>query len=101
MITALNDVVFTHWHLFCGLGAGARGFNKGSARVGNLKAKFRCIGGVDNDPAAIRDFGRMTGTPGTVLDMFDLDQYRAFHGRVAAKGAGGGIVESRPSRTRG
>ena len=26
-----------HFHLFCGLGGGARGFNKGQARVGNLK----------------------------------------------------------------
>jgi site-specific DNA-cytosine methylase len=77
----LSDVVFTHWHLFCGLGAGARGFNKGSAKVGSLRAKFRCIGGVDNDPAAVRDFGRLAGTPGTLIDMFDLEQYRAFHGR--------------------
>lgn len=77
----LNEVVFTHFHLFCGLGAGARGFNKGTARVGNLRAKFRCIGGVDNDPAAIRDFTRLAGVPGTLLDMFDLEQYRSFHGR--------------------
>ncbi|AAL49567.1 unknown [Sinorhizobium phage PBC5] len=76
-----NDVVFTHFHLFCGLGAGAKGFNKGSARVGSLNAKFRCIGGIDNDPAAIRDFTRLAGVPGTLLDLFDLEQYRAFHSR--------------------
>ncbi|MCE8034571.1 DNA cytosine methyltransferase [Halomonas sp. MCCC 1A11057] len=69
-----------HFHLFCGLGAGAKGFNRGHARVGSMEARFRCIGGVDVDPAAIADFGRLTGTPGTVLDMFDRDQYRAFHG---------------------
>lgn len=69
-----------HFHLFCGLGAGARGFNRGHARVGSMEASFRCIGGVDVDPAAIADFGRLTGTPGTVLDMFDRDQYTAFHG---------------------
>ncbi|MDC8803887.1 DNA cytosine methyltransferase [Halomonas pacifica] len=69
-----------HFHLFCGLGGGAAGFNRGHARVGSMEASFRCIGGVDVDPAAITDFGRLTGTPGTVLDMFDRDQYTAFHG---------------------
>ncbi len=69
-----------HFHLFCGLGGGAKGFNAASPRVGNLQAKFRCIGGVDVDPAAIRDFDRLTGTRGTVLDMFDRSQYIDFHG---------------------
>lgn len=69
-----------HFHLFCGLGGGAKGFNAGSARVGNLQAKFRCLGGVDVDPAAIRDFEKLAGAPGTVLDMFDREQYKCFHG---------------------
>jgi site-specific DNA-cytosine methylase len=69
-----------HFHLFAGLGGGAKGFNAGSARVGNMVAEFRCIGGVDVDPAAMRDFGRLAGVPGTVLDLFDREQYRAFHG---------------------
>jgi hypothetical protein len=68
-----------HFHLFAGLGGGARGFNRGQARVGHLQAEFRCIGGVDVDAAAIRDFGRLAGVPGTVLDMFDVEQYRAWH----------------------
>lgn len=45
-----------HFHLFCGLGGGAVGFNRGSARVGSLTAKFRCLGGIDVSPAGIRDF---------------------------------------------
>lgn len=69
-----------HFHLFAGLGGGAKGFNRGKARVGNLEAEFRCIGGVDVDPAAMRDFARLAGVPGTVLDMFDREQYCAFHG---------------------
>ncbi len=69
-----------HFHLFCGLGGGAKGFNKGQARVGNLQAKFRCIGGIDVDPAGIRDFNRLSGVAGTVMDLFDRDQYRDFHG---------------------
>jgi hypothetical protein len=58
-----------HWHCFGGIGAGARGFNRGTARVGNLQATFRCIGGVDVSGAAIRDFSRLAGVPGTVLDL--------------------------------
>lgn len=75
-----------HFHLFCGLGAGARGFNRGTARVGNMQAIFRCIGGVDVSPAAIRDFGRLADVPGTVLDLFDADQYAAFHGSAPPAG---------------
>ncbi|SES11726.1 Site-specific DNA-cytosine methylase [Vreelandella subterranea] len=75
-----------HFHLFCGLGAGAKGFNRGHARVGNMEARFRCLGGVDVDAHAIADFGRMTGTPGTVLDMFDRDQFTAFHGHEPPAG---------------
>jgi hypothetical protein len=89
-----------HFHLFCGLGAGARGFNRGTARVGNMQAVFRCIGGVDVNPAAIRDFGRLAGVPGTVLDLFDADQYAAFHGRPLPHGwraATPQDIQSRPA----
>jgi len=69
-----------HAHLFCGLGAGARGFNRATARVGSLEADFRCLGGIDVDAAAIKDFHRLAGVPGTCLDLFDREQYAAFHG---------------------
>lgn len=69
-----------HFHLFCGLGGGARGFNAANVRVGRMAARFRCIGGVDVDEAGIRDFERLSGAEGTVLDLFDREQYRAFHG---------------------
>lgn len=72
-----------HFHLFCGLGGGAKGFNRGKASVGNLEAEFRCIGGVDIDAAAIRDFSKahFGNVQGTVLDMFNREQYAAFHGK--------------------
>lgn len=76
----LSPVDVRHFHLFAGLGGGARGFNRGAARVGSMVARFRCIGGIDNDPAAMRDFQRLAGVPGTVLDMFDREQFTAFHG---------------------
>ncbi|MEY4416722.1 MAG: hypothetical protein RIQ53_4015 [Pseudomonadota bacterium] len=76
----MNTLEILHFHLFSGIGMGAKGFNEGSARVGNTQAKFRCLGGIDVDPAAIRDFGRVAGVPGTVMDLFDREQYTAFHG---------------------
>lgn len=79
MITIEREV--THGHLFCGLGGGAKGFNRSKARVGKLVAKFRCVGGIDIDPAAVSDFTRAAGVPGTVLDLFSRSQYVAFFGR--------------------
>lgn len=69
-----------HVHFYCGSGGGARGANLAKAEVGMMRGKFRCIGGVDSDAAAVRDFSRMAGVPGTCLDLFSLDQYRRFHG---------------------
>lgn len=74
-------LTFTHFHVFCGAGGGALGFNAGAARVGTLQARWKCLGGVDSDPAACRDFTRLVGTPATCLDLFDRQQYRAFHGK--------------------
>lgn len=76
-----HEVEIRHFHLFCGLGGGAIGFNQGEARVGTMQAKFRCLGGVDVDAGAIKDFTSLVGVPGTVLDLFSREQYKAFHGR--------------------
>ena len=73
-------VEIRHFHFFAGLGGGAKGFNRGEARVGNLEARFRCLGGIDVDPAAVADFGVLSGVPGTTLDLFSRAQYVAFHG---------------------
>ncbi|MFK3649315.1 DNA cytosine methyltransferase [Lysobacter enzymogenes] len=69
-----------HGHLFCGLAGGAKGFNQARPDIGSARGRFVCIGGIDNDPAAIADFTRIAGVRGTVLDLFDRDQYRDFHG---------------------
>ena len=45
-----------------------------------MTATWRCIGGIDNDPAAARDFETLVGTPCTVMDLFTREQYTAFHG---------------------
>ncbi|MDT0618483.1 DNA cytosine methyltransferase [Salinisphaera sp. P385] len=72
-------VEIRHFHLFCGIGGGARGFNAGQARVGSLEANFRCLGGIDNDPAAVDDFRKLTGVKGAVMDLFSRAQYEAWH----------------------
>jgi site-specific DNA-cytosine methylase len=84
----MNDDVreIRHFHMACGLGGGAKGFNLASPRAGGLVGKMRCVGGVDVDPAAIRDFERASGTKGTVLDLFSREQYTAFHGKEPPHG---------------
>ncbi|CUW41660.1 conserved protein of unknown function (C-5 cytosine methyltransferase 91-215; S-adenosyl-L-methionine-dependent methyltransferases 12-675) [Magnetospirillum sp. XM-1] len=86
LTTAVTQVEIRHYHVCCGGGPGARGFNMGSARVGNLLARMRCIGGVDHDPLAITDFNRLAGVNGTLLDLFSAEQYRAFHGKEPPAG---------------
>ena len=78
-ITKVREI--RHAHLFCGLGGGARGFNRASPRVGNMQAKFKCVGGIDSDPGAIKNFERIAGVKGTVMDLFDRQQYTVFHGQ--------------------
>ena len=75
-----------HFHFCCGIGGAAKGFNKANPRVGNLQARFRCLGGVDIDPSAIRDFNRLAGVPGTVMDLFTRTQYTAFHSKEPPAG---------------
>jgi len=76
----VQEVEIRHFHLFGGLGGGALGFSRGRAEVGNMRARFRCLGGIDNDPAACRDFTRRVGVRATCRDLFDREQYRDFHG---------------------
>ena len=75
----INSII-THFHVFCGIGGGAVGFQQASPRIPGVQGQYICLGGVDSDHAAIRDFGRLSGVPGTVMDLFDRDQYRAWHG---------------------
>lgn len=86
MILTTRDLEIRHFHLFCGLGGGARGFNRGRADVGTARATFRCVGGIDVDKAAIEDFSRAANVRGTVLDLFSYEQYVAFHGKEPPAG---------------
>lgn len=85
LITSTRE--FRHFHFCCGLGGGKQGFNAAQPQVGSMAATLRCIGGIDNDPAAIRDFDRAgPGRPGTVMDLFTRAQYTAFHGKEPPAG---------------
>lgn len=71
----------THFHFCCGVGGGAKGFNRAKPKAGNVQAEWECIGGIDVDPAGLRDFERLSGVKGTLLDLFTRDQYIRFHGK--------------------
>lgn len=86
MIGAAVETEVRHGHLFCGIGGGAKGFNRGHARVGNVSARFRCVGGIDVDAPACRDFERNVRARASCLDLFSLEQYRDFHGREPPPG---------------
>ncbi|HEQ1956005.1 TPA: DNA cytosine methyltransferase [Pseudomonas aeruginosa] len=75
-----------HFHFCCGLGGGAKGFNRARPRVGNVEAQWECLGGIDVDPAGLADFSRLAGVPGTLLDLFTRDQYIDFHGKEPPPG---------------
>lgn len=82
----LRKHVLKHFHMCCGLGGGAKGFNRSKPIVGNLQADWQCIGGVDVDPAGLADFERLSGVKGTLLDLFTRDQYIRFHGKEPLPG---------------
>ncbi|MCP3788946.1 DNA cytosine methyltransferase [Pseudomonas sp. N2-11] len=75
-----------HFHFCCGLGGGAKGFNKAKPIVGSMQAEWECIGGVDVDPAGLTDFERLSGVKGTLIDLFTRDQYIRFHGKEPPSG---------------
>jgi len=78
--------ILKHFHFCCGLGGGAKGFNRSKPIVGNMQAEWRCIGGIDVDPAGLRDFQRLSGVMGTLLDLFTRAMYIAFHGKEPPAG---------------
>lgn len=76
----MTYIEIRHFHLFGAIGGGAKGFNKATPRAGSLVGRMRCIGSVDVDIAANRDFQRLVGVTPTLLDLFSRKQYIDFHG---------------------
>src|SRR4051812_3918422 len=63
---------FTAMYLACGLGAGARGFNRANARLGADTARFTNLGGIDIDPHSCADFRRLANGPALQADISTL-----------------------------
>lgn len=78
--------IYNSFGMCSGLGGGAKGFRKAMSRVGVRTATWRCLGGIDNDPAAARDFRTLVGVPCTVMDLFTREQYAAFNGAEPPSG---------------
>ena len=82
----LTPVVKTFFCLFGAIGGGALGFTDSRVNVAGLDGRWECLGSVDVDAAANRDFARLVGTKATTLDLMDREQYVAFHGRQPPEG---------------
>lgn len=72
--------VFTFLSVFCGIGAGARGFLDAQITMFDRPAAFRSVGGIDNDPRACEDFEYLTDSPALCADIARLTpaELRAF-----------------------
>lgn len=81
---AISDI--RHFHLFCGSGSGAAGFNDARPEIPGLQANMVCLGGMDVDPVGAEDFRMLTGIPCTVRDLFSRQQYAAWHGHEPPAG---------------
>jgi site-specific DNA-cytosine methylase len=65
----VSDRTFKVGFLFSGLGAGALGFLRARASLGDDGARFVSVGGVDIDAEACADFERVTGSKATRADV--------------------------------
>ena len=82
-MSAVRKTVF---HMFGAIGGGAMGFKRSRVRVGPMHGEWECLGSVDVDAAANRDFARLVGAPATTMDLMDREQYIAFHGHQPPEG---------------
>ncbi|MBO8160601.1 MAG: DNA cytosine methyltransferase [Thermosipho sp. (in: Bacteria)] len=73
-------------HLFCGIGGGAIGFQQATEDYRGIKGTFKTLAGIDVDPEACEDFANLTGAPAVQMDLFNREDYAAFHGHEPPKG---------------
>lgn len=77
---------FTHFHFCGGIGGAAVGLQRSRSTVGTLSGGLECLGGIDSDPAACRDFRALTGVEQLCADLFTREQYQQFHGKEPPEG---------------
>ena len=74
-------------HLCCGIGGGALGFQNATMEwktglIGTeMQGSFETLAGIDVDPAGLKDFERLTGARGILMDLFSRQQFIDFHGK--------------------
>lgn len=81
----MTEATYTALFGFCGIGGGALGFQAARAALAGIEGRIVSVGGIDNDPAACRDFERLTGSPALCVDAWRLTPpvLRAFAGATA------------------
>jgi len=78
--------IIHHFHLFCGSGSGAAGFNDARPEIPGLQGRMVCLGGMDVDPVGAEDFHMLSGVPCTVRDLFSRQQYVSWNGHEPPAG---------------
>jgi len=71
---------FTEFHLFAGIGGGSMGAADARMSWLGVNGSIRNVGAIDFDALACEDYRRLTGSPISCIDLFDREQYVAFHG---------------------
>jgi len=78
----MSERIYTFGSMFCGVGGNTLGFLAAKSRLFDVTTRFRCVGGIDIDPAACRDFEYLTKGRALCADVAKLtpDALRAFWG---------------------
>lgn len=70
----MTDRVYKDFGLCCGIGGMPLGLAQSSAEYRGVRASFQCIGGIDYDAIACRDFKRLVGVEASCIDLFSTQQ---------------------------
>jgi len=81
----MSEATYTALFPFCGLGAGALGFQGARARLFGREGRIVSLGGIDLDADACADFEALTGSPALCADvaMLTVERLVAFAGKRA------------------
>src|SRR5471030_2115661 len=84
--TDQKSLEFTVFHLFAGIGGGSLGAGMARANWMGVPGLIRNIGAIDFDANACEDYRNLTGSSITCTDLFDREQFSAFHGQEPPAG---------------